>query len=270
MQALVFLAFGAESRYISGQRPRASLKLANRLGLPYRIDPEPLRFSEFYQPLLLFASPRAVIPAAAYAMVFLFSSVLTTVEIPQLFIPVFDLDPQQIGLQFIALIIGSVLGEQVGGWASDAIMTARSKQLGKRAPPEFRLWLSYFGTLLSCIGITVFLVETAHAQKGHYTVVPVVGAGIAAAGNQIVTTTLITYVVDTHSAYASDVGVFVTFVRQIWGFIGPFWLPPMFESIGLVGSVGVVLGLLVAVSFIPMGALHLAYGRGLVGRPSRA
>lgn len=50
-----------------------------------------------------------------------------------------------------------------------------------------------------------------------------VGAAIASGGNQIVTTVLITYAIDCHPKDAAAIGAFVNFVRQIWGFIGPFW-----------------------------------------------
>ena len=52
-----------------------------------------------------------MIPAAAYAMVFLFSSVPIAVEIPQLFVRKFGFNAQQLDLQMLAIIIGSVLGE---------------------------------------------------------------------------------------------------------------------------------------------------------------
>lgn len=46
---------------------------------------------------------------------------------------------------------------------------------------------------------------------------PVVGAAIAAGGNQIVTTVMTTYAVDCYRQEAASVGVFISFVRQIWG-----------------------------------------------------
>jgi len=174
------------------------------------------------QPLSLFASPSAVLPAVAYSMTFLLASVLTTVEIPQLFGPRFHFNAQQLGLQFIALIVGSVIGEQLGGLLSDGWMARRAHKLGgARPPPEYRLWLSYLGFVAAIVGLVVFLVRIDQIRT--YDVGPIVGAGVAAGGVQIVTTVLITYAVDCHSDEAASVGVFITFVRQIWGFIGPFW-----------------------------------------------
>ena len=196
--------------------------------------------------------PCVMIPAAAYAMVFLFSSVLITIEIPQLFAEKFRFNAQQLGLQFLGIIIGSLLGEQIGGRLSDLWMQRGAKKTSiGHVMPEFRLWLSYSGYLLAICGIVVFLVRTEQAPEGQWNITPIVGVAIAAAGNQIVTTVLITYAVDCYHEEAASIGVFISFVRQIWGFIGPFWFPQMFESIGLSASAGVAVALVVGVSLLP-------------------
>lgn len=218
-----------------------------------RIDTTPISLMEFVSPLRLAKYPCIMIPAASYAMVFLFGSVLTTVEIPQLFGEKFHFDAQQLGLQFIGLIVGSIIGEQIGGHSSDLWMRGRAKRIAPKKPaPESRLWLSYFGILLTICGMIVFLVRIEQAPEGHWNVTPIVGAGIAAAGNQIVTTVLITYAVDCYPDEAGSIGVFITFVRQTWGFIGPFWFPDMFASVGIANSAGIVTALLVGVSFSPI------------------
>jgi nitrate/nitrite transporter NarK len=156
-------------------------------------------------------------------MTFLFGSVLITVELPQLFGQKFGFNPQQLGLQFLGIIIGSVIGEQLGGSLSDYWMNRRARATGARPVPEYRLWLSYGGFILTIVGVVVFLVQTQHAAEMHWNITPVVGIAIAGAGNQIVTTVLITYAVDCHQEESASVGVFITLIRQIWGFIGPFW-----------------------------------------------
>ena len=191
-----------------------------------RIDPTPLTLHDFVHPLSYIASPNVFISAAAYSMIFLFGSIMTTFEIPQIFPEKFGLDTQQIGLQFIGIILGTVIGEQFGGLASDKWMWRREKKNvtsgGLPPKPEFRLWLSYAGHVLTICGLVVFLVQTDRASD-EWNVTPVVGAAIAAAGNQIVTTVMITYAVDCHPQDAAAIGVFIAVVRQLWGFIGPFW-----------------------------------------------
>jgi len=189
-----------------------------------RIDPTPLRPYDFIQPLKYFGYMSALIPAVAYSMVFLLAGVLLSVEIPQLFAEKFGFNAQQLSLQFIALILGSVIGEQLGGFLSDRWMSRRANKIHGRPDPEWRLWLSYSGFVLTIIGVIVFLVQTENAKPLKWNVTPLVGAAIASAGNQIVTTVMITYAVDSFDEQeAGSIGVFITFVRQIWGFIGPFW-----------------------------------------------
>jgi hypothetical protein len=79
-------------------------------------------------------------------MVFVFAAVLTTVEIPQLFQEKFDLSPRGICLQFIPLMIGSVLCEQVGGTISDLWMNRQAKHaMQGHRKAEHCLWISYIG-----------------------------------------------------------------------------------------------------------------------------
>lgn len=223
VQFILYLFFGPETRYIEGNADPTEPSWKREYLYVRRIDPTPFTWFEFVRPLTMVKYTSIVIPAAAYAMVFCLSNVLATVEVPQLLQKKFELNSEQLGLQFLGPIIGAILGEQVGGTMSDLWMNTRAKKVQRKPEPEFRLWLSYFGFTLSIIGIIVFLVCTQEAKQGHWTVVPIVGIGIGAAGNQVVTTVLITYAVDCYPDEAASVGVFITFVRQIWGFLGPFW-----------------------------------------------
>lgn len=155
-------------------------------------------------------------------MVFLFGSILPSIEIPQIWPEKFGSNTQQVGLQFISQIVGSVIGEQVGGHLSDRWMWHRQRRCKQPPAPEYRLWISYIGIALAICGTVVFLVQTEKASP-HWNITPLVGVAISAAGNQIVTTVYMTYAVDCNTSEAASVGVLITFVRQIWGFIGPFW-----------------------------------------------
>ncbi|KAJ9194007.1 hypothetical protein DTO164E3_7595 [Paecilomyces variotii] len=256
VQFILYIFFGPETRFLGDDIDSQASEFRNQYISLRRIDTKPLSLWGFIRPLTLAKNLTVLIPAVAYAMVFLFGSILITVEIPQLLQTKFNLNTEQVGMQFIGVIIGSILGEQLGGSMSDAWMAQRAKRIRTRPEPEFRLWLSYIGFVLTIVGLIVFLVTTEQAPKGHWVVSPVVGAAIAAFGNQVVTTVLVTYAVDSLPHEAASVGVFITFVRQIWGFIGPFWFPDMFESIGTAASAGVTTALMVGVSAIPTILLH--------------
>ncbi|KAF9737648.1 hypothetical protein PMIN02_001271 [Paraphaeosphaeria minitans] len=253
VQLFLYIFLGPETRFIRHHKAVQDLPSFQDSYFKFRrIDPTPITAYEFVSPLRLAVCPCVMIPAASYATVFLFASVLSTVEVPQLFGQKFHLNAQQIGLQFLSLIIGSVVGEQIGGRASDMWMRrAGRKRPGGRPAPEFRLWLTYLGYALVICGIVVFLVRIEQAAPLKWNVTPLVGVAIAAAGNQIVTTVLITYAVDCYHEEAGSIGVFISFVRQIWGFIGPFWFPQMFENVGIANSAGVAVAMLVVVSVVP-------------------
>lgn len=220
-QFILYLFFGPETRYVGNGVDR-QINWKTEYIYIRRIDPTPFSWQEFIRPLTMAKHPSILIPAVAYAMVFLFASILSTVEIPNLLQEKFSLNEEQVGLQFLGVIIGSIIGEQLGGIMSDFWMCQRERRLGRKADPEYRLWLSYFGFSLAIIGLVVFLVCTQTAPRG-WRVTPIVGTAIGAVGNQVITTVLVTYAVDCFPEEAASVGVFITFVRQIWGFLGPFW-----------------------------------------------
>jgi hypothetical protein len=223
IQFILYLFLGSESLYLRNEIPRSNVTTVKQSLFKFgRIDPAPLKFWDFIQPLSYVMKPCVIIPAAAYAMIFLWGSVMLTIEIPQIYPAKFGLDAQQIGLQFLGIIIGSVIGEQIGGLISDRWMLMRQKRTGEPPDPEYRLWLSYIGHALTICGTVVFAIQLRDSGST-WNITPVIGSAIAAGGNQIVTTVDITYAVDCYREDAASVGVFITFARQMWGFIGPFW-----------------------------------------------
>ncbi|KAM0162334.1 hypothetical protein ACHAQE_003774 [Botrytis cinerea] len=268
VQFIAYVFLGPETRYLRHGVQHSKSSFKEEYLTFHRIDPSPLRIYDFVHPLTLFAKPCIVIPAVAYAMTFLFGSVLITVELPQLFAEKFGFNAQQLGYQFLALIIGSVIGEQLGGNLSDFWMNRKARKTGIQPAPEHRLWLSYAGFILTIVGAVVFLVRTEQAKEMHWNITPVIGIAIAGVGNQIVTTVLITYAVDSHLEESASIGVFITFVRQIWGFIGPFWFPSMFTNLGLSKSAAVAAALLIGVSIIPTLIVQFMGKRWRPSRPA--
>lgn len=207
----------------------------------------------------------------------MFANTLVVVELPELFGEKFGFNSEQLGLQFIGLIVGSILGEQIGGIFSDYWMRRRSRKLGANAAPEHRLWISYLGFILAIVGLVIFLVKVEQAPEGHWNISPVIGIAIAGAGNQIITTVLITYAIDCYPEDSASIGVVITLIRQTLAFVGPFWygnpinqkqfsfffqfsdsarFTPMFNNVGVSPCSGIAAGLIVALGIIPIGLLH--------------
>ncbi|KAJ5923110.1 hypothetical protein N7516_010813 [Penicillium verrucosum] len=222
IQFVLYFFFGSESLYVRSNVPSNTVVTTKQCLFGFsRIDPTPLKPWDFFQPLSYVMKPCVIIPSVAYAMIFLWGSIALTIEISQIYPAKFGFNTQQVGLQFLGIIIGSVIGEQIGGFISDRWMLMRQNRTGEPSQPEYRLCLSYIGHALTICGIVVFAIEIRDSG-GAWNIAPVIGAAIAGGGNQI-----------------------------IWGFIGPFWFPQMFEVVGWAGGAGIAVALMVGVSVIP-------------------
>lgn len=257
VQFILYFFLGPETLYVrSAAKPDTTMSAWRRSYFNFgKINgTHSIRFSDFLTPIRLFAYPNVLLPTIAYTIVFGFTSVLLTVEIPQIFTPKFGFNSQQIGLQFLGMIIGSIIGEQFGGLGSDWWMKRKAAKIGRSATvaPEHRLWLAYPGFVTVIVGLIVFCLQVQNLSPNGYNVTPIIGIAIAAFGNQIITTVAVTYAVDCHHEHAASIGVFVNLVRSTWGFIGPFWFPDMLSSLGLGGSAGLMCGLVVVVSILPI------------------
>ncbi len=286
MQFILYFLLGRETLYLRSRTPSGPSPSVSKPSFPMsllsfgRIDPSPLRLWEFVQPLTLVTRPCVVIPAIGYAMIFLWANIVFSVETGQLFPELFGFNSQQVGLQNISIIVGSVIGEQIGGFTSDWWMWRRhgkggngsnsgtgsdsdAQSEGKTTPapqPEFRLWLGYPGQMLAICGVVVYLVQIDRAGNT-WNITPDVGMAIAAGGNQIVTTVMTTYAIDCFPSDAAAIGVFINFVRQTWGFLGPFWFSEMIQEVGLKASAGIATGMIVGVSMIPTAVVQWRGGR---------
>ncbi|TVY85993.1 hypothetical protein LAWI1_G008258, partial [Lachnellula willkommii] len=112
VQFILYFFFSPETLYVRNSPvPQNDHSSFRRQYLNFgKLGPNPLSWRDFWMPIRLFAYPNILLPTVAYSMVFNFTSVLLTVEIPQIFTPKFHFNAQQIGLQFAGMIIGSVLG----------------------------------------------------------------------------------------------------------------------------------------------------------------
>ncbi|KAF9885477.1 hypothetical protein FE257_012913 [Aspergillus nanangensis] len=248
VQLIAYLVFGAETlplkEPISSQAPQSVWRRWEFR----RLDPAPFKLVDLIRPLFLARNLEILIPGLAYAFTFCYATVAISVEMPTVFGEKFNLNAQQIGLQFIALIIGCILGDQLSGPCSDFLLRFLRRRKGRSCPAD-RLWLSYVGYGTTIAGLLIWGFQVQHAVTWNIT--PCVGAGFAAFGNQVVTTTLVAFAVDSSEQRSTDVGLFTNFCRQIYGFIGPFYFPAMFEGLGMGGAAGVMCALIAVSALAP-------------------
>ncbi|EIN08318.1 MFS general substrate transporter [Punctularia strigosozonata HHB-11173 SS5] len=226
----------------------------------HRIDSRPVRPFEFVYPLLMARRPVVLLPTIAYTIVFAYAGVFITVLVPQFFQLKFNLNASQVGLQFISLIVGAVLGEQLAGWGSDRLVRWRAERARNRGngdrEPEMRLLASYPGFVLATAGLAVWGVQLQNAPPGKWNVTPDVGGGIAYFGLQLVTTPLYAYCLE---SYQADAAAISSFMLVAFGFTVPFCAADGAIALGDAKFTG-LLAALTGASIIPILASEI-WGR---------
>ncbi|KAF5857205.1 hypothetical protein ETB97_006163 [Aspergillus alliaceus] len=236
VQFMLYVLLGDETIYpeegVPQTRPGSPGSFFNKF-IPRRLDPRPLTAYHFIEPLLASRHPRVIIPIIAQTIVFCYGNLALIVEMPIAFGDKFQLDEQQVGLQFIGIIIGCLMGEQLAGPTLDWFLRVIDRKKGSHRPAD-RLWLSYIGFI---------------------------GAAIASFGNQTIATILMTFSVDSHREFATDIGVCLSVYRQVHGFVGPFYFPARFDTLEFAGAAGVMCAIIFAVAVVPTIAIQFMSSR---------
>lgn len=219
-----------------------------------KFEDRKLSFRDVFRPFQHAKNPKILISSVAAMFVFAFGNIVFIVETPLIFSQLFDFDSQQLALQYIPMVIGYVIGEFFGGKCSDLWVSRRLSVRGYRHPAD-RLTFIYGAYVLTIGGLMIWGAFLYTSKAGHWTVKPLIGMGICAAGADILCTVLMTYAIDCHPSDATNVSLFVMFLRLVFGFISPFYFPNMFSSLNYAGSAGLMSGILL-VTFIVVAGLQ--------------
>lgn len=217
VQAAAYLLFGEETLYIRDEARANPTQTGLKSLFPRKINPALFTIRDAFTPLLIARHYTILVPAIATGITFCYGNIMFVVEMPISFGEKFHFNAQQIGLQFISVIIGAVIGEQLSGPMSDYFLRARKRSTGHSQPAD-RLWLAYIGFATLMAGLLTWGFQLEKAKT--WNVTPCVGVAIGSFGNQIQSTILTAYAVDSHKEHSAAIGVLFNFIRLIYGFVG--------------------------------------------------
>ena len=229
-QFLAYVAVNLESRYVGRhQQPETGTEettygsLRHQSRVSYRrIDNTPWSSRQIYSCIFVLRHADVALVIFAVTMMTAFLNISMIVEIPAVLGQKFNLSGGQIGLQCLGPIIGSLVGEQIGGRTSDYIIRRHYRRSGKHNY-ALRLHLTHIAWAAAVAGTITFYVQTERAHVDEWNVTPLIGAGVAWFGAQILITTLITFAVDCHRDDAMDITMLSNLTRHVWGFVSiPF------------------------------------------------
>lgn len=186
VQFVLQVFLGSETRYVKGLAIASKSSWIQRTFPFHRIDPSPFVWAEFYRPFEHLRCMSVLIPIYSHSMVFNLVAGMLTVEIPQLFAARFGFGAEQIGLQFIGIIAGTIIAETF-----NATLLYALRRRYETVRPLNYLVISYFGFLCVIAGLVTFCICLGNTQPMHYNVSPIIGIGIAGFGNQVVANFLV-------------------------------------------------------------------------------
>ncbi|KAF2239141.1 rade putative MSF transporter [Viridothelium virens] len=208
---------------------------------------------------LLFFSPICTVlciyTAIVYGILYLLYTTFTYVFEGQ-----YGFSPGTVGLTYIGLGIGMILGMAIFGGASDRILKAKSKK--GEMKPEYRLPPLVPGSFCVPIGLLIYGWTAKYHEQW---AIPLLGTLIVGLGLLAVFMAIQTYLVDAYHIYAASAIAANTVLRSILGACFPLFGLQMYSALGL--GWGNSLLAFIAVALCPVPVLLLRYGESIRKNP---
>lgn len=176
---------------------------------------------------------------------------------PTVFQSQYGFSTNSVGLSYLGLGVGLLLGLGVYGFLSDRIQVARTEKSGV-SKPEYRLATMSYGAPWIPIGL--FWYGWAAENHTHW-IVPIMGTCLFAIGLVATYMPAVTYIVDGFTEYAASALAATTVFRSVLGAVLPLGGESMYRTLGL--GWGNSLLAFIAVALIPIPIVFQRYGEGL-------
>ncbi|KAI2469841.1 bicyclomycin resistance protein [Annulohypoxylon bovei var. microspora] len=219
---------------------------------------------------MLFLSPIVAITSLYMAVTYGYLYLMFT-TITEVFQEYYGFSTSIVGLAFIGLGVGSMIGIGLFSATSDRYIRRKAAQDDAAAQatgrpktgmkPEYRLPLLPLGAMFIPAGL--FIYGWTAEFRTHW-IAPIIGTAIAGIGNLIVFMAIQMYLVDTFTIYAASAIACNTVVRSLAGALLPLAGLPMYSKLGI-GWGNSLLGF-IAIALFPVSILVLKYGETLRNR----
>ncbi|KAI0204356.1 cycloheximide resistance protein [Astrocystis sublimbata] len=220
------------------------------------------------RPVKIFVASPIVAITALYVSLTYGYLYLQFTTMTQVFQGVYNFSTAYVGLLFLGLGIGSLLGVLLYSATSDKYIARKSAEEDRLAEetgkpkkgmkPEYRLPLLPIGAV--CIPVGLFIYGWTAEKKVHW-IVPIIGTAFNGIGNILVFFSVQTYLVDAFTIYAASALASNTIIRSIAGGVLPLAGLKLYNKLGY--GWGNSLLAFIAILFLPVSFGILKYGEHL-------
>ncbi|KAM0434499.1 hypothetical protein ACHAPT_003595 [Fusarium lateritium] len=156
----------------------------------------------------------------------------------------YDFDSYQVGLCFIASIVGSLVGIPAGGHLGDLVADYFTRRNGGIREPEMRLPVIALSLITTPLALTLYGVGIHH--KLHW-IVPTIGLGLLNFSVTQASCVCLVYVIDAYRPVAGEVSLAVLGFKALFGFLLSFYTNPWINQSGYQIAYGTMAGIAAAI-----------------------
>ncbi|KAF3010519.1 hypothetical protein E8E14_009823 [Neopestalotiopsis sp. 37M] len=213
------------------------------LKIYHRVWTDESLFKMFVRPLGLILLP-PVLWAALVQSVTIGFVVAVTSNVAPAFTAAYGFEPWQVGLCFIAAIIGSLLGIPAGGQLADMTADWFTKRNGGIRVPEMRLPAMMLCLITAPLALILYGVGI---EKQLHWICPTIGLGLLNFSISQGTNVCLVYVIDAYRPVAGEITLAVMGFKSMFGFLLSFYTNPWVEQAGYLNAYGAMAGIAAAV-----------------------
>ncbi|KAJ5599857.1 hypothetical protein N7450_000924 [Penicillium hetheringtonii] len=202
---------------------------------------------------MLFLSPIVFLLSLYVGVIYGYLYLLFT-TISSVFEDQYGFSQGSVGLSYLGIGIGSIIGLMVLGATSDRLLKYLTAKNGV-SKPEYRLPPMIPGSLF--VPASLFMYGWTAYYKTHW-IVPIIGTSFLGVGMLISFMTVSTYLVDAFTIYAASAMAANTVFRSLAGCLLPLAGPKMYEKLGL-GWGNSLLGF-IALALCPLPIVFYVFG----------
>lgn len=170
--------------------------------------------------------------------------VAVTSNVASAFQNTYGMEPYQVGLCFIAAMIGSLIGIPAGGHLGDMIADFFTKRNGGVRDPEMRLPGMVLCLITAPLSLILYGVGIQHNL--HW-ICPTIGLGLLNFSITQGTNICLVYVIDSYRPVAGEITLSVMGFKSLFGFLLSFYTNPWVEQSGYQNAYGAMAGIAAAV-----------------------